>query len=258
MGGRCASRAAAPWLAVALLVVAVLVVVGPAATGLASPGHDLDPPPDLRGILDHGYILQDRNRDGHPDFVAARIVVPDDAAVAQVAAAANLAARLTFESYAVGLDLLAADDPEVAAEGLPLVVVGGARRLLEVAGVDPRGALADLAPGEGAVQWLSPSHRLPGGGVWVAGGDDTGLLAAADYLAGRYPALWLPDGQSYRELAEALTEYFTGEEEDAAEPPAGLILRRAVVSANRPGLVRASRALCPEEGPCPLSRGAVP
>ena len=233
-------RGRAAWLGVALLGV-VLLLAAWAAAGWASPvgaepaAHDSDPPVDLRGILEEGYILQDRNRDGHPDFVAVRIVAPDDARGAQVAAAANLAARFTFESYAVGLDLLTGDHPEAAAEGLPLVVVGQAPEVLDMAGVDPRRALADLAPGEGALQWLFPSARLPAGGVWVAGGDDTGLLAAADYLAGRFPALWLPDGPSYRELAEALTEYFAGEEE---APAPGLTLRRAVVSAARPGLVR--------------------
>jgi len=231
-GPRMETLGLAAWLAVILLLVGSWTTAPAASAQVA-----VDSAGDLRALFDPGYILQDRNRDGHPDFVYARVILPDDAGSAQVAAVSNLAARLTFESYGSGLDLLAGDDPGVVREGVPVVVVDRAHRMLATAGVDPRRALADLAPGEGAVQWLPPTDDLPGGGVWVAGADDTGLLAAADYLAGRYPALWVPDGVSYRTLGDTLTAYLAGPA-DAAEPPVRLTLRRAVVSAHRSGVAR--------------------
>jgi hypothetical protein len=203
--------------------------------------------PDLRNLLAPGFLVEDRNGDGHPDFVSARLVVPRGAGAAEVAAAANLGARLAFESYATDLDLLREDGAGVGGDGAPLVVVGRAEAILGAVGVDPVTSLAELAPGEGVVIRLPASAALPGGGVWVAGGDATGLLAGADYLAGRYPGVWTPDGPTWDELSERIGSHLSEATPEGVGEGIALSLDRAVVSAARPGVARAALTLRVQE-----------
>src|SRR5688572_1874561 len=59
---------------------------------------------DLRNVLATGYILQDRNTDDVIDFVNARIVLPASPSEADAVAAANVAARLGYETSASNLE----------------------------------------------------------------------------------------------------------------------------------------------------------
>jgi hypothetical protein len=233
---------------VAALTAFGLLAASPAGVGAqdpSPPAPDPSPPaPDLRGFFDEGWILQDRNGDGHPDFVEVRVVVPARPGSAATAAAANLSARLGFEAYGIDLDFLVPDG-EGGPWSSPVVAVGTTPSLLASAGIDPEAALADLAPGEGSVRRLAPSDVLPLGGLWVAGADDTGLLAAAEYLAARYPGVWDPGGTTFGELAGALADHLEG----GGVPADGLVLERVVVSANRPGAARAlARVHLEEDG----------
>ena len=65
----------------------------------------------LEDVFAPGVFLEDRNGDGVVDFIHARIVLPADPAPEEVAAAANIAGRLGFESSAFtpGLAVLDAD-----------------------------------------------------------------------------------------------------------------------------------------------------
>ena len=74
------------------------------------------PVPTLASIFEQGAILEDRNGDGVTDFVNVRFVLGDPPSASDVAAAANVAARLGFESMAINLPLAdaAADAPIVA------------------------------------------------------------------------------------------------------------------------------------------------
>src|SRR5436309_15723141 len=56
-----------------------------------APNHLLDP-------FATGWLLIDTSGDGIADFVAGKVVVPDDPSAAQNAAAANIAARLGYGS----------------------------------------------------------------------------------------------------------------------------------------------------------------
>ncbi len=68
----------------------------------------------LEAIFEPGPLLQDRNGDGDIDFVAARLVLGQPAGDADVAAAANVAARLGFETSAMNLPLTSScPDPVV-------------------------------------------------------------------------------------------------------------------------------------------------
>ena len=205
------------------------------------PDVESSTPADLRSLFDEGFLVADRNGDGHADHVEARLLLPTHPGAAEVVAAANLAARLGFESYGADLDLVRLDSPEAGGENRPLVVVGQAETLLGEVGVDPRLERSDLVAGEGAVRRLPPSSSLPAGGVWISGADDTGLLKAAEYLAGRYPGVWAPDGPSWADQAERILQHLA--EEGAEGNEVGLELGRAVFSAARPGIIRISATL---------------
>lgn len=62
------------------------------------------PVPDLPGTLPEG-ILEDRDGDGLPDYLNARIYVAAGASADELAAAANLAARLAFETLSLDLPI---------------------------------------------------------------------------------------------------------------------------------------------------------
>src|SRR5580704_9992574 len=76
-------------------------------------------PADLATLFAPGGALQDRNGDGVIDFVNARVVLGERPGAADVSAAADLAARLGFETMAMNLPLSAT--PEA---GATLFVVG--------------------------------------------------------------------------------------------------------------------------------------
>ena len=59
----------------------------------------------LAALYEPGFLLEDRNGDGHLDFVAACLELPAEITDAQVAAAANLAARLGFETASMDIPL---------------------------------------------------------------------------------------------------------------------------------------------------------
>ena len=213
-----------------------------------APGLQGQAVPDLRSLHASGFLLADTNDDGHLDRIRARIVVPREAGLPELTAAANLAARFGFESYATDLGLLRVEgEPypagaagEGAEASAPLVLVGRVHSVLLAAGIEAETALSDLVAGEGAMVRLPPSPGLPGGGVWLAGADATGLLAVADYLAGRYPEVWVPEGPTWEALAQGIEERLS---EISEVPGVRLSLNRAVVSATRPGVLRLSAHL---------------
>jgi Zinc carboxypeptidase len=129
-----------------------------------------------------GALLQDRNGDGLVDFVNVRIDIGARPSAALVAAASDVAARLGFETMSMDLPLRPSD-------GAIEIVVGA-----------PVERATGLSAGEGLLT-LSPDGR----GVLVAGADDPGTRAAADYLAGRAPHLWTLDGPTFENFLDDLS-----------------------------------------------------
>src|ERR1700722_14186903 len=83
-----------------LLVVAFAVCFQPANQAYQqAPDHLLDP-------FAPGWMLVDTNGDGIVDFVAGKVVVPDNPTAAENAAAANIAARLGFGSTGLTLPIV--------------------------------------------------------------------------------------------------------------------------------------------------------
>ena len=103
----------------------------------------------LANLFDPGVILKDRNGDEVIDFVDARIVIGEQATAADIASAADVAARLGFETTALDLFGPGGDLP---------IVIGTAGMLRE--GIpDDAIDLASLAPGEGTVRIVASGDR---------------------------------------------------------------------------------------------------
>ena len=185
------------------------------------------PPSDIRDVFATGYMLEDRNSDRVVDFVNVRIVLPASPGEVHLTAAANLAARLGYETSALNLGLA---EPEGASSNrfdVPVILIGGA------AGEDGAGA-ARLAPGQGAISFLPESERFIRGGISITGYDATGLIAAAEYASGRYPSVWGIEGDSYSDVAERISTFL--EQRDVQVDR--LTLDRIVVDATRLGVSR--------------------
>jgi len=171
---------------------------------------------DLTALLrPAGPILQDRNGDGHVDFVHVRVLVPPAPSASEVAAAANVGARLAFESYGTDLGLLEVGGAPDPGDPRPVVAVGRMPAVLAAASVDGDEELASLSPGEGLIRHLPPTAGLPAGGVWLAGADGVGLAAAAAHLSAIHPGIRDPSGPGLEEVREALAAFLAGEGDGA-------------------------------------------
>ncbi len=133
---------------------------------------------DLTTLFEVGGLVLDTNGDAVPDFVNASLVTGATPTPAETRAAAEIAARLGFETMALDLPLARGAE----AEGVRVVVGRGglAASGLTSPGVDP----ASLDADEGVV-----AVRRTNGRRWVLvlGGGDEGLVAAARMFAGALP-----------------------------------------------------------------------
>ena len=200
--------------------------------GTSAPSSPLT---DLAALLDPGIGILDANGDGAIDDLAFRILLADGAGEAEIAAAANLGARFGFETSATNLGLAGRAGSPANTTG-PVVLVG--RGAVAQAGLT--GALElgtdHLGPGQGEVVLLPPgSVGGAHGGLALIGYDATGLLAAAGYLSGRFPAVWNTKGSTWRGVLDGLREHFM----EAGGEPTDLSLRRFIVQDDRPGIIRA-------------------
>src|SRR5437773_2920927 len=157
------------------------------------------PSADLATLFTPGGILQDRNGDGVIDFVNARFVLAERPSAEDVCAAADVAARLGFETMAMNLPF--SSIPEAGAAAF-IIGRDGAQR----AGLTPP-ALAALEPGVGIV--MTAGNR-GARGIVVAGADAAGTRAAAELLAGRLPHVWDPEGPSLTQVATDVRDLLTG------------------------------------------------
>ena len=88
------------------LLILALAAVSP-LSGAGQPRTDAPSAPTaLSEFFKPGVVFQDRNGDGAIDFVRARIALPPQPSADELAAAANVAARLGFETSAMDLPLV--------------------------------------------------------------------------------------------------------------------------------------------------------
>ncbi|HEV8281693.1 MAG TPA: hypothetical protein VGQ02_07550, partial [Candidatus Limnocylindrales bacterium] len=214
-----------------IAAVALLAAQRPAATATA--------PLDLATVFKTGALLQASNGDGVVDFVDGRIVLGEHPTPAEIVAAANVAARLGYETSAMNL-------PLARGEGAGMAIVIGRRP-------DPM-----LKPGEGVVKIAEEAGRAA---LVIAGGDDAGTMAAAELFAGRLPYAWDLRGPTLEKVAADLRDYLTAA---SVEIPAAYVrsgkpgIARLVASAHldsRAALARAQAALARRAAPALSYRG---
>ena len=187
------SLATGLWFAAVLLV----SVAGTSATAQERETSGLE------AVFSPGRILQDRNGDEVIDFVNAAIVVGESPTVSDIAAAADIAARLGYETMAMDIPLASMEESSG-----PAILVGSAA--LTRAGVAATEVgLAGLKSGEGIITLLTANGR-----EWlvIAGADEAGTRAAAEVLAGRLPYVWDPEGATLEKVVEELRAFLTAQE----------------------------------------------
>jgi hypothetical protein len=150
---------------------------------------------------------RDTNGDDIPDAVVARVVVPAAPAPEDVAAAANIAARLGFETMALTLPFVVRDSELSRAPDIALpILVGRENQFIRKAIDDGRLDVAQLQPGQGLIAIVDAP--LGGGdGIVVVGGDDEGTLAAGVQLGARLPRLWGASGITLAAIEEQTIHY---------------------------------------------------
>jgi hypothetical protein len=188
---------------------------------------------DLRNVFAPGFMLQDRNGDDVIDFVNAKIVLPASASDAEAAAAANIAARLGYETSASNLDLAVFDNQRVTTYDVPVVLIGARNAMLSRAALGS--AALGLAPGEGAVAFIGANETFRRGGVAIVAADASGLIAAANNFSSRYPSVWAVRASTYADLADRVTRYLQQRNVAATS----VSVEQLVVGAGRRGVARA-------------------
>ena len=152
-------------------------------------------------------MVRDSNGDGLADMVAARVIVPAKPSSEDVMAAANVAARLGYETLAMNLPLVLREDEAAhAPESVLRILIGRensmVKKLAEQGVID----IKSLKPGQGLVALVA---LPPGGedGLAVVGGDDEGTLTAALELAARLPRIWSMSGITLSGIEEQALRY---------------------------------------------------
>src|SRR6478672_8060422 len=187
------------------IILAVLLVIAAAAgRGRTAPAETT--PLSLSEFFKTGVVFQDRNGDGVVDFVDARIVVTALPSPGELAAAADVAARLGYETTAMNVPVVYDAARRFEAADAPTIFIGErslARGEVAAAAIGGTG----LKPGEGVVSSFTLAGKPA---VAVLGGDDDGLTTAAVMLAGHLPHVWDQKSPTVDKIAEDAREFLGG------------------------------------------------
>jgi len=204
-----------------LLLVLALAAVCP-LSGAGQQRAEAPPAPAaLSDFFKPGVVFQDRNGDGATDFVDARIVLPEQPSSGELAAAADIAARLGYETSAMNLPVTVARGYQPAET--PTIFVGAKSLAGSRTTVESLGA-ANLKAGDGAVAAFTQGGRPA---VAVLGGDDNGIASAAVMLAGHLPYLWDQKSPTTDKIADDVKQFLTGKGVTASTATATTIFTRA-------------------------------
>jgi hypothetical protein len=133
-----------------------------------------------------GTVLQDLNGDGITDWVNLRIIVPENASVAEIGAASELSARLGYETTAMELSLISTPGTDPSSVTQPVVLIGRSNKWVSFLAEQKKLQLPTLAPGQGAAIILHSAFGANDALV-LFGADDAGTIAIAKAVASRFP-----------------------------------------------------------------------
>jgi Zinc carboxypeptidase/S-layer like family, outer domain len=142
----------------------------------------------LAKLFAPGQAVLDLDGDGFPERPALTIVVPDRPTAVELALAADIAARVNFESLTVDLGLVRRES-ELAAGPAPAlqVLVGGRLARVREALKARRGEPAALGPNQGLVFLVTRPGQTS---VVCVGGSDEALLRTGRAFFLRWPYFW--------------------------------------------------------------------
>jgi len=242
---RCTARLVVSACLLALIAPAV-AVRGFGAAARAPERLRLSAPFDLtRGAV------RDTNGDGLPDSVVARVIVPALPASEEVEAAANITARLGYETTALTLPLVVRDDQVSQPAEIQLPILVGrdnafVKKLADQGLID----LKTLTPGQGLVAVVESPLGGPDG-ILVVGGDGAGTLAAAVELAARLPRLWSMSGITIAGIEQQAVQYLSGK----GVAVASAVVNAVLVDSDRRGI--SSVSVTVEVGPADGARAVT-
>jgi len=218
---------------VATLVLAAITIGPPSAPSRPEASSGLQGAPSraslpaLQTLLDPGGpILRDRNGDGTVDLVDASIVVPEAASPAEIAAAANIAARLGFESAEMNLPMRS---------GGRVTIVVGAGALTRAGLTAGLPGIIGSPAGEGLIQMAGTADRPA---LAIAGSNDEGTRAAGEFVAERFPFAWDVKGATLAQILKDTTAFL----EKQSAPGARLTMTSVRVRAGGDAIERLSIA----------------
>jgi hypothetical protein len=204
----------------------------------------------LEDAFHAGTLLRDTNNDNIADAVCAHIIVPATPDEGTNTAAANLAARLGYETSGITLPIVttatnaAAFKAQCTPQAISLWV--GAAAVPSAQSTELEALRAQLQLGEGGVFILN-------NGLAFVGADALGLLAATNAYAARAPYQWSIPGPKLNTLAEAINEKLS-----AAKLSAHAELTGLTYSNNKPGIQRAILRITGSADPAAIRKAIVP
>ena len=195
-----------------LAAFAALTLVLPGAAGVDS----------LSRLFAPGQAVLDLDGDGFPEKPAVAIIVPDRPTAAELALAADIAARVNFESLAVEFGLVR-HESDLASGPAPAlqILVGGRLARVREALKERRREPATLGPNQGLVFLFSRPGQTAV--ACVAGSEDTLLKTGRAFFL-RWPYFWevwgRETGATYESLEKDLESFLAA---------AGVRLQKTVV-----------------------------
>ena len=219
------------------------------------PGELVNP---LEHAFEKGWMLVDTNGDDIADFLRGHVIVPAQPTAAENAAAANLAARLGYETTGLTMPVVETANHTAAEEIGAKIFVGAGSLSPSSSGSTELGPLVSLlGPGEGGV-------FLNGENLAVIGADASGLLAAANDFAARAPYQWATPGDKIEAIAADINKALAAAKINATARLVGLTyadkepgIRRAILQlSNEADAATVRKALSPGGRP-PVRFAAV-
>jgi len=150
----------------------------------------------------------------------------------EITAAANISARLGYETASLDFNRVGYDSDKRTTYDQPAIVIGSQNRLLNRSDILKKSAGNGLKPGQGDICFFKPDGFFRKGGVALTGYDATGLIAAANYFAGRFPEIWSPDGKKFADVHDRFTAFFKEKKIEQQD----IFSSRIVIDAERPGV----------------------
>src|SRR5262245_17012228 len=188
-------------------VAVVLLVLCAGVVGRTQPAAA--PSSSLADFFKPGVVFQDRNGDGVIDFVDARVALPESPTAIELAAAADVAARLGFETTAMNFPLARVDraggGPDNASASATIFI--GAKSLAGSGTTADAIGASGLKAGDGAVVAFTAGGKPA---IGIFGGDDNGVSAAAVMLAGHLPYVWDQKGPTSDRIGDDVKQFLSG------------------------------------------------